>query len=68
MIAVTAAKLIWKLAPANRLGPEQQHDQRADRDQPQADRVAAKRDPAEHQQARRCRPRTVGTCMPVSKV
>ncbi len=35
-----------------RLGPEQEHDQRADRDQPDAERVAAERDPGEDQQRR----------------
>ena len=64
---MTAAKLIWKLGAGQRLGPEQQHDQRADRDQPDADRVAAERDPGEDQQAA-TQLRTVGTCAPVSKV
>ena len=33
-----------------RFRPEQQHDQRADRDQPHADRLAAERDPGEDEQ------------------
>ena len=35
-----------------RLGPEQQHDERTDRDQPDAERIAAERDPGEDQQRR----------------
>ena len=50
-----------------RFGPEQQHDQRADRDQPQADRVAAERDAGSTSNAA-MQLRTVGTCAPVSKV
>ena len=36
----------------DRLRAEQQHHQRADRDQPQADRIAAERNPAEDKQGR----------------
>jgi hypothetical protein len=56
-IAVTAAKDSWKLAHVRaaahrrqRLGPEQQHDQRADPDQPQRHRLAPQRQRAEHEQ------------------
>ena len=45
-----AAKLIWKLAPGQRFGPEQQHDERADRDQAQGQRLAAQRDAGEDEQ------------------
>ena len=51
-IAVTAAKLIWKLGAGQRFGPEQQDDQRAGGDQADADRVAPERNPAEDQQRR----------------
>ena len=38
--------------PGERFGPEQQHDQRAGRDQPDAERIAAERDSGEDQQRR----------------
>ena len=47
--------------------PEQEHDQRADRDQPQGHRLAPERDAGRTSKAA-MQERTVGTSAPVSKV